>query len=259
MRNRVLVLFSIPLLTACTMATDQSGTKDDLALTRATAASLASEARPAEDRGRDARSRPDLVVPLLELEPGARVVDILAGLGYYSEILSRVVGSDGRVYLQNNQGYAALASEGVDKRLADGRLPNVVRWDRELESLDLTPASLDAALIVMSFHDAFWEDEEAGWKIDADAFLASLVSALKPGGRVVIVDHSAVSGSRIEAVGTLHRIDEAFARDRLTEAGLQFESAHDFLRNAEDGRLSSVFDDTIKGRTDRFVLVYTKP
>jgi predicted methyltransferase len=101
--------------------------------------------------------------------------------------------------------------------------------------------------------------EKDGWpKIDADRFLAQMTDAIRPGGFVLIVDHAAQDGSGSSAAGTLHRIDEKFARADFEKHGLKYEKSFDKLRNKEDDRSALVFNPAIRGKTDRFVHLYRK-
>lgn len=220
-------------------------------------AALAAPDRSAEDRERDLRDRPAVTLGLLGLTRGMRVVDLFSGGGYYAELAARVVGESGAVYLHNNAAYLGFSGKALSARLAARSFPQLVRYDRELEAIDLAPGSIDAALLVMAYHDVYWKSE--GWTVTRDPLFAALARILKPGGHVLVVDHSAVAGAGNGAVQQLHRIDEAFARADFARAGFALVASSDALRNPADDRTKSVFDDTIRGKTDRFVLVLQKP
>ena len=82
--------------------------------------------------------------------------------------------------------------------------------------------------------------------------------ALKPGGKLLIVDHAAADGSGNSVTQEIHRIDEAFAREDIESNGFRFVASSDALRNPEDERTKNVFDKTIRGKTDRFILLFEK-
>jgi len=211
------------------------------------------------DVTRDARSRPDVTLPLLALEPGDRVADIWAGGGYYSELIASVVGDDGEVLLINNAAYRQFASEGLATRTEGRKLGSVTFHNREAENLDLGENALDAALIIMSYHDLYHVDEKVGWRpIDAADFLGQLHRALKPGGRFLVVDHSAAPGSGSTAAQDLHRIDVEFARSDISSHGFRLVGSSDALRNPDDDYAIIVFDPAVRGKTDRFILVFEK-
>jgi len=149
-------------------------------------------------------------------------------------------------------------SQAVCPRLAGNRLPNVVALESEFNNLRLGAGNLDMILLVMSYHDIYFVDDF--WPTPGrNYFFAQIHRALKPGGVLAIVDHAAIPGTGITAVQKLHRIDETFARTDIESAGFRFTGATDALRNREDDRTLSVFDDAIRGRTDRFVYRFVKP
>ena len=222
------------------------------------AEALSAPDRLAADLERDTRSRPDVVLSLLELSPGDRVADIFAGSGYYSEIIGRVVSPGGEVLMHHNQAYSGVVGEALKARFEDRDLPGVTRHDREVEDLDLGEEALDAAMIIMSYHDLYHEDK--GWpRMDVPAFMGQVVKALKPGGRFLLVDHAASRGSSIDTAQDIHRIDEAFVIKDVEGFGLKFTASSDALRNPDDDHSLHVFDPAIRGKTDRFILVFEKP
>lgn len=226
----------------------------------AIARQLAAPSRSADDRARDARDRPDAVLALAEFGRGDTIADIFGGGGYYSEILSGIVGPQGKVLLVNNAPYDAYAKKGLEPRLASDRLPNVRYSIAPNESLGLGQNTLDGALIVMSYHDLYYVDPDNGWAaIDAGQFIDQIVAALKPGGRLLVVDHAAREGTGKTDAQALHRIEESFAVGDFKAHGLQFIGSIETLRNREDDHSKNVFDPAIKGKTDRFVHLYRKP
>ena len=229
------------------------------ALADRVAEAIAKPGRLAGDIERDARSRPDLVLPWLELEPGDRVADIWAGGGYYSELIASVVGDEGEVLLVNNAAYAAFAKKSLDERLGNREVAAITLHTREAADLELGTGTLDAALIVMSYHDTYHVDEKNGWSaIDAGDFLGQIYRALKPGGRFLVVDHHAAPGSGKSAAQDLHRIELAFAKQDIGSHGFRLVAESDVLRNPEDDYSIMVFDPEVRGKTDRFILVFEK-
>jgi predicted methyltransferase len=215
--------------------------------------------RSAKDRERDAREKPAEVLSFAALKPGMTVADIFGGGGYYSELVANVVGPSGKVMLVNNGPYVAFAGDELKPRFEKERLPNVERTVVETCNLLLGDNTLDAAMIVMSYHDLYYADPKGGWPpIEADKFLDQIHRALKPGGAFLIVDHAAKSGTGKASAQQLHRIDEAFARQDITSHGFVLESTYDGLRNKTDDHAVQVFDEKVRGKTDRFVHLYRK-
>ena len=241
----------IPLLLGCLAA--------PLVLAASVEDAINKSGRLEADVTRDARSRPDVTLALLALEPGDRVADIFAGGGYYSELIATVVGDDGEVLLLNNAAYKAFASKGLAARTGGRDIGSVTLHDREAENLDLGENSLDAALIIMSYHDLYHVDEKNGWRaIDAADFLGQIHRALKPGGRLLIVDHNAAPGSGSAAAQDLHRIDIEFATADIIGHGFRLAVSSDALRNPDDDYALMVFDPAVRYKTDRFILVFEK-
>jgi len=220
----------------------------------AIARALSAPGRPADDRERDADRRPAEVLRFLGIAPDMEVADLMAGRGYYSEILARAVGPQGKVYVQNNAFVVhRFAGEALQARLGRPGLEAAVRWDRELESLGFEPGSLDAALIVLFYHDTYWQG------VDRAAMNRGIFAALKPGGVFGVIDHHAQPGSGARDVQTLHRVDAELVKQEVLAAGFELEAESELLRHPEDPRTASVFDAALRGKTDRFVYRFRKP
>ncbi len=231
-----------------------------LALLSATASAdlaeeLAMSGRSDEDKARDAARRPAEVLAFLGVEPGMTVMDLLASGGWYTEVLSVAVGPDGTVYAQNPPMLLGFNDGAYDKaitaRLADKRLPNVVRLDREEGDTGLEPGSLDAALTALNLHDR----HNFGSGEDVAVLLAAVKVLLKPGGVLGVIDHY---GDSDKNNTQLHRLDVATALPIVEAAGFEIESS-DLLRNPDDDHSIMVFDPAIRGKTDRLLLKLRKP
>jgi len=218
------------------------------------ATAVANPARTDEDRARDTDRKPDEVLAFLGIEPGMAVVDLMAGRGYYTEILCNAVGESGTVYLQNNEfvrnRFADEASAALIEKLGVERC---VRLDRELEDLGLPDDSLDAAIMVLFYHDTYWQ------KVDRPKMNAGILRALKPGGVFGVVDHHAEAGSKDRDVKSIHRVDASIVKKELVDAGFVLEAESDLLSHPEDDRTKNVFDPSIRGKTDRFIYRFRKP
>ena len=178
--------------------------------------SIASPERTAADRERDAREKPAEVLAFADVKPGMVVADIFAGGGYYTELISGVVGPTGKVLHVNNMPYANYSKDDIKARFTEGRLKNVERRLVEASYMNLAPKSVDLAVIVMSYHDAYWIDEKEGWPaINTDAFVDGIRKMLKPGGKLLIIDHNAAAGSGKETASKLHRLNEEWAKKSI--------------------------------------------
>lgn len=221
-------------------------------------AATAHKGRPAADQQRDATDEPADVLRFAGIKPGMRVLDFLGYEGYYSELLSYIIGPTGHVLLLNNKAYDAFSRGQWKSRLA--RLPNVEHRIADFADLGLAPNSFDAIVMVKVYHDLYWVSPRDGWpKVDVPAVLDQLQRALKPGGVLLVVDHSAKAGTGNHDAGTLHRIDEEYARKDFETHGFQFVRASDALRNPADKRDTVSYTKPALGHTDRFMLLFRKP
>lgn len=223
-------------------------------------AAVAYPGRSPADLKRDVTDKPAVVLRFAGIQPGMHVADFLAYTGYYSELLSYIVGPTGHVLLLNNKAYDDFANNAWRDRIDNGRLPNVEHRTVDLAHMDLVPDSLDAVLMVKVYHDLYWVAPQDGWtRIDVGAVLDQLQRALKPGGVLLVVDHSAKPGTGNTDAGTLHRIGEAYARKDFEAHGFEFVKASDALRNPADKRDSVSYTRPALGHTDRFMLLFRKP
>jgi predicted methyltransferase len=222
-------------------------------------AAAAHAGRSAADSKRDPLDHPDEILRLSGIKPGMRVADVLAGDGYYSELISYVVGPKGKVLSINNAAFDGWAGTALPERLKSDRLANVEHETLDLNHMNLAPGSLDAVFLVKVYHDLYWVDDQGEWpKIDTAGVLDQLVRALKPGGVVVVVDHSAKAGSGSSSATPLHRIDEGYAVKDFAKRGLKVVAKSDVLRKPEDARDQISYKGPMLGKTDRFVLVFRK-
>ncbi len=218
------------------------------------AAAVAHPDRWGEDRARDADRKPAEVMRFFGIAPGMQVAEMMAGRGYYAELLARVVGPKGLVWVQNTpfvlQKFAAAP---LAERLGRGGLGHTRRLDRELEDPGLPEGQLDAVLMILFYHDTFW------MKVDRAKMLAAIFASLKPGGVFGVVDHSAAAGRGIEDVQRLHRVEQAVVEAEIVAAGFVLDARAELLRHPEDDRQTNVFEPALRGKTDRFVLRFRKP
>lgn len=217
---------------------------------------LNAQGRTAADVKRDITAKPDQVIAFSGIKKGMKVLDILGGGGYYSELLSQVVGKKGKVYLHNNQAYLKFVGKELTARMKDNRLANVVDYKAEADKLGFDDNSLDAVFFVLGYHDLYHKTE--GWDIDPKSFLTQLKRALKPGGILVVIDHAAPDGSNTQHSQKNHRIDELYVKKELSDMGFKFVKASQMLRNADDNRLISPFRPEVRRKTDRFVMLFNK-
>ncbi len=218
------------------------------------AAILADTSRPAADRDRDAGRMPAEVLAFFDIGPGDKVADLLCGGGYYTRILVPVVGEEGEVYAGNNPFFQRFGEEALTALIAEPGFERVHRIDGPVDEVALpTDGSLDAVIIVLAYHDLWLTDEDRG-ELNRRVF-----AALKPGGVYGIVDHHAAEGAGTDVIQSLHRVEEPVITAEISAAGFSLAARADFLGNPDDDHSLRIFDPSIRGNTDRFVLRFEKP
>jgi predicted methyltransferase len=231
-------------------------TRDSAALTKL----LTDPSRPERQRAADAGRKPAEVLELLRLQPGQRVLDMSAGRGYYTRLLAPAVGPSGRVFAHSTEGLIAVDGLQPDWEAIRASWPNVELRLGIPGNMRL-PQKLDRVLFHLAFHDLWWED--ATYRIprmEAQKFLKQLHKAVKHGGLVLVVDHAANPGGdpRAETLAR-HRVDPAVVRAEMQSAGFALEAQSALLANPADDHTKLVYDPAIRGKTDRFILLFRRP
>lgn len=223
-------------------------------------AALAHPDRPAEDKAMDERRKPAEVIAFMGVTPGMSVIDLFAGGGYYTEIVSRIVGEDGFVTHYNNAPWDRFVAAAVEKRFKDKRLANVDRLVGIPEDLGELPDQYDAGMLVLGMHDIYYSDPETGWvAIDKALFLKGVYRIIADGGVLLVIDHNAKPGSDPAVTGkTLHRVDPEVIKQDLIAVGFTLEAESDILRNPADSLEASAFDPSIRHQTDQSVMRFRK-
>jgi predicted methyltransferase len=218
---------------------------------------VADPARPEGDRSRDAARKPVESLQFSGVKPGDAVADFNASGGYFTRLFSDVVGRRGHVYAIEPveiQQYIAKSTAELQGYAANHSNITVL-VESALESLHL-PRKLDLFWISQNYHDL--HDKFFG-PVDIAAFNKAVFDALKPGGSYVVLDHSAAAGAPADVTETLHRIDPATVRHEVEAAGFVFDGESLILANSADPRTIKVFDKSIQGHTDQFILRFRKP
>ncbi|MGH8176333.1 MAG: class I SAM-dependent methyltransferase, partial [Steroidobacter sp.] len=202
------------------------------------AQTLSNPNRPQADRARDADRKPAQLMEFLGVQPGMTALDVIAGGGYMTEVLSAAVGSKGKVYSQNPpvlfQIREAYKAE-VEARHANGRLPNTVRVDADLPaSSAVPPGSVDVAITALNFHDVYNNNAAL-----AQTFMKGVYGILKPNGVFGVIDHVGVEGANN---AQLHRVPKQAAIDAARAAGFVVEAESSLLAHPADDHTKVVFD-----------------
>ncbi len=210
---------------------------------------LADPIRTEADRARDADRRPAELIAFAGVGPGDTVAELAPGGGYFTRILSGVVGPGGTVYAM------ASRTSPVLEELARAR-PNVVVTIASPGTIPV-PEPVDVVWTTLNYHD--FKNQSVGAGDGAAAINAAAFAALKPGGTYLVVDHDTAPGAGASQTSTLHRIESALVRREVEAAGFRLEAESDLLRHPEDDHSLKVVETGIRGKTDQFVLKFRKP
>lgn len=224
------------------------------------AAAVSAPGRPDDQIKLDESRRPVEILQFEGLKRGDRALDLFAGAGYYSEIMARAVGPTGTVYAWDPANFVNDKARTVWTALKQ-RQPNIAFVPTPANAIALPVNAFDFAMIHLNYHDFYWESARYGLpRMDPAAILATLYQSMKPGGTVAVIDHVANPGGDTRAVvEKFHRIDPETIKADFKRAGFVLDGESSLLRNPADDHEKSVFDPSIRGKTDRVVYRFRKP
>ena len=204
------------------------------------------------DRQTDQRRDPATLLAFTRVRPGMSVLDMGAGGGYSTELLARAAGPSGKVYAQDAPDANPRARERFEARMKTPAMRNVVRLERPFDDpVPLGVRDLDVVTFFFFYHDTTF------MPVDRAKMNRALFDALKPGGTLVIADHSAKAGDGTSVGKSLHRIEEGAVIREVEAAGFRLVERGEFLRHPEDPRDAPVFRPKVP--VDEFVLKFGKP
>jgi predicted methyltransferase len=216
------------------------------------AAIVAAPDRSDADRQTDQRRAPVKMLEFTGARPGMKVFDMEAGAGYSTELLARTVAPGGTVYAQDSAAVMERIKDKFDIRAQKPEMKNVVHVVRNFDDpIPPDVSNLDLITFFFAYHDTTY------MPVDRAEMNRKMFAALRPGGYLIIADHSAKPGDGTSVGKTLHRIEESALRKEIEAAGFKFVADADFLRNPKDPRDAAVFHPQIPN--DEFVLKYQKP
>jgi predicted methyltransferase len=235
-------LIGVSLLAACSMEQPRPDY----------AAVVAAPDRSDADRQTDQRRDPERLLAFTDVRTGMKVLDLGAGGGYSTELMARAVGPDGTVIGQDSAEGGDRAKQAFAARMQSPAMKNVSRAELPFDN-PVPPGVRDLDMITFFFfyHDTTYMN------VDRAKMDAALFAALKPGGILVIADHSARAGDGATVGKTFHRIEESTVKREVEAAGFRLVAEGDFLRNPEDPRNTLVFRSPVP--VDNFVLRFQKP
>ena len=217
--------------------------------TAATTAAVADAGRPDADKARDDNRKPAQVVAFAGVKPGQTVVELGSAGGYYTRILAKTVGPNGKVI--SIVGAQPPGAADRMKPLADAN-PNLSIVTDDMTKMANVVGQADVVWTTENYHD-FHN------RLDMAAFNKAMFNTLKPGGIFLVEDHAAAPGAGATVTGTLHRIEPATVQQEVTAAGFKLVRTSDLLANPADNHTGQNAEQSIRGHTDRFIFVFQKP
>jgi predicted methyltransferase len=213
---------------------------------------LAAPDRSEADRQADKRRDPAPFLAFAGVRPGMKVLDMGAGGGYSTELMARAVAPSGIVYGQNPAELPEGPKAKFEARLKTSAMKDVVVDIRPFD--DPVPADvrdLDLVAFLFFYHDTTYMN------VDRAEMDRKLFAALKPGGVLLIADHSALPGQGTSVGKTLHRIEESTLRKEVEAAGFHLVAEGNFWRNPADTHDFPSYQPNMP--VDNFVLKFQKP
>ena len=213
---------------------------------------VAAPDRSDADRQTDVRRQPAKMLAFTGVKSGMKVLDMGAGAGYSTELMARAVGPEGHVCAQESTAVMERVKDKFDVRAQNPVMKNTVHLIRNYDDpIPPEVSGLDLITFFFAYHDVTY------MPADRAAMNRKMFAALKPGGFLVIADHSARAGDGTNVAKTLHRIEESTLRQEVEAAGFKLVAEGDFLKHPEDPRDAAVFRPAVP--VDEFVLKYQKP
>jgi len=213
---------------------------------------VADSSRPQADTDRDALRLPAKTIAFAGVKPGMKVAEFFPGGGYYTRPLSDVVGPKGHVYGIEN----AKWDDGSDGKVAAAVKDHNVSMQMVKFGEFSLPEKVDVVWITQNYHDLHIAKYGV---VDMAAFNKHVYDSLKPGGVYFILDHQANPGTGDAQIAALHRIQKAQVIREVEAAGFKLAGQDNALHRTTDDHTKSVFDKSVRGRTDQFMLKFVKP
>jgi len=256
MPDRVKVLFAGACAVAALTAPPALAQKP----TPAIAAAVADPGRPAADTMRDADRKPADVIAFAGVKPGMSVEELFPGGGYYTRILSKVVGPKGKLFLvtpaeMKDRGRPGSPTTGQTSDALAKEVGNAtVVW--QPAASPMAPEKVDVVWTTENYHD--YRNPGFGG-VDMAKFNKAVFDSLKPGGVFIVDDYEAAPGDGATKTNTMHRIESVTVKQEVQAAGFKFDGQSDVLKNPADDHTKAIFDPTVRGHADQYVLKFSKP
>ncbi|WP_462169980.1 class I SAM-dependent methyltransferase [Pseudoalteromonas xiamenensis] len=228
---------SAPFFIATLLVSSLTASANPLSITNA----VQNPNRTAQDVARDAGRKPADILAIVDVKADMKVVDYLAGGGYYTELFARLLNNSGTVFSVKGK----LESRNLSE------FKNI----KPLTSLELDDLEgpVDRIFTALNYHDLVNKAN-----LDRQTLLKSMHQKLSDDGYLIIIDHNAGPGMGISQTKKLHRVENSFVLNEVLKAGFELDMSSSVLANAKDDYRLDVWQPTTKGNTDRFVYRFKK-
>ena len=213
---------------------------------------VADATRPKADTDRDALRLPAETIAFAGVKPGMKVAEFYPGGGYFTRPLSDVVGRTGHIYGIEN----AKWDDGSDAKVAAAVKGHNVSMEMVKLGEFSLPEKVDLVWMTQNYHDM--HIRKFG-DVDMAAFNKHVYESLKPGGTYFILDHQANPGTGEAQIAQLHRIQKSQVIREVEAAGFKLAAQGNALHRTTDDHTKSIFDKSVQGHTDQFMLKFVKP
>ena len=222
------------------------------------AQAVADPARPAGYKAADPLRKPAETLAFAGVRPGMTVGEFYPAGGYFTRMLSDVMGPEGHIYAIENAGWNDSVKDD-QKMLAEGKWKNVSLDVQPFGTVNF-PKPLDIAWVTQNYHDLKIDKYGPGGRaVDTVAFDKAVYNALKPGGVFFILDHQGAANLSEADIAKMHRINRDVVVREVTSAGFKLAGEGTFLRRPGDDHSKPIFDPSIRGHTDQYALKFVKP
>tara|TARA_Y100000590_G_scaffold445692_1_gene578176 strand:- start:3135 stop:3950 length:816 start_codon:yes stop_codon:yes gene_type:complete len=254
LKNLIILFIVLPLI-SCSIDSQNDSDIDEIIDN-----AIQNSNRAENNSSRDDQRKPAEILKFAELKPAMTVLDLVSNGGYYAEMIASIVGKKGNViahtFTRNNSNPDFDYDDYVNE---SEHMSNVSMMYADFDEINIQENTLDRVFIVQNYHDLYFD--RPGYGVDdVQPVLAMIRKGLKPGGLMIIIDHDAEKGAPSSTGTTLHRISDEIVMNDMKAAGFEFiDNIHVLKNDWEDDLSKSVFDESVRGNTSRFVHKYRSP
>lgn len=249
-KNKLILIMCLTLMISCSK-------EENILIDDIIDSAVNNPSRKTENVQKDKNRRPAQILKFSEVKPGMNVLDLVSNGGFYAELLASIVGEEGNIIAHTFSRNELNPDFNYDDFVNDSQhMSNVSMMYADFDEIILDKNTLDLVFIVQNYHDLYFD--QSGYGVDdVQPVLEAIREGLKPGGLMIIIDHDAEKGAPSTTGTSLHRISDEVVMSDMKAAGFEFvDNIHVLKNDWEDDLSKSVFDESVRGNTSRFVHKY---